>query len=344
MMNQNVVDIECLDRELHGRLIHVRRLGVVVRSLTIVVYSAVLLWIAGCMYTAFWGWRSGLEPSYDTWIRVAVIFVAFLLLHFLLMYSLSALKNKEILIMRKALHHLFPGATYSANSTIPRTLLNNSALFQLLDADEDSAVSTGYGSIVFREDEGSPAIYDIGVSSGRVSGFLSRLPVVGFPILLYRSVVRPIFGAPIESSRHSFRGMFGTQTAPLNCQGNVFLLPDRLEEKIGYLAHSIQSFRSKNGARHMVLEDVEFEHLFAVYADDEIEARKILTPAMMRHITEVRRSFGKDILISFSGNRIYYAVPYPDGFLKPTRKSLNDGKLFEQIFREIQLGRKLLSF
>lgn len=339
MTTQNI-DIENPDGELRDSLIRIGRLRVVVRCLTSVVYAAVLCWIAWCICSSFWGWREGCVQSESTWIYIAGAFVAFLVLHYLLMYGLVMLTERENRIMRKAVRCRFPDAVYSANVAVPRTTLGESALFELFP-EEDAVDVTSYGSITFRGDEGSTTIYDIGVTSGRVTGILNRLPVVGYVVMIYRLIVRPIFGAPVESTMHGFRGMFGTHTGSRACKGRVILLPDKLEGKIGYLAHSVQSCRSRNGARHMVLEDAEFENLFAVYADDEVEARKVLTPAAMRHITNLCRLFGKELLISFSGNRIYYAVPFAGGFLRPSRKSLNDIKVFDRIFYEIDLARQL---
>ena len=110
---------------------------------------------------------------------------------------------------------------------------------------------------------------------------------------------------------------------------------------MGSLAHAVQSCHSHNGAGHVMLRDAEFEEFFAVYADYESEARKVLTPMMMRRIVELRRAFGRELFISFSGDRIYYAVAFPEGFLRPYRKALNDEKLFERIFHDIGLGRRL---
>ncbi|MCO7113693.1 DUF3137 domain-containing protein [Bacteroides uniformis] len=72
------------------------------------------------------------------------------------------------------------------------------------------------------------------------------------------------------------------------------LLPDHLENKIGYLAQTIQGMKEKYGAKFVHLEDPEFERHFAVYADDEVEARMVLTPAMMRKLTALRKSFSRD--------------------------------------------------
>ena len=104
---------------------------------------------------------------------------------------------------------------------------------------------------------------------------------------------------------------------------------------MGYLAQTVQGFRQKYGAKFVHLEDPEFEKLFVVYADDEVEARMILTPAMMRRLTELRKSFSRDLMLSFNGDMFYYASDTPDGFLRPGRKSLNNEHLLEQLYREI---------
>ena len=126
---------------------------------------------------------------------------------------------------------------------------------------------------------------------------------------------------------------------PRRSKGYVLQLPDHLENRVGYLAQSIQRIRQKNGAKFVHLEDPEFENLFAVYADNEVEARMVLTPAMMRRMTELRRSFNRDLMLSFKDDTLYFASETPDGFLRPGRRSLNDERLLEQLYREIDFCR-----
>ena len=82
----------------------------------------------------------------------------------------------------------------------------------------------------------------------------------------------------------------------------------------------------------------EFESYFAVYADDEVAARMILTPAMMRHITRLRKAFGHDIMLSFSKNTFYYAAVMPEGFLCLRTQALDNEHLLEQIYDEVNLA------
>ena len=49
------------------------------------------------------------------------------------------------------------------------------------------------------------------------------------------------------------------------------------------IGQKLQSFTTAFSKRQLIkLEDPEFEKLFAVYGDDQIEARYILTPALMQ--------------------------------------------------------------
>lgn len=338
MTAREMMDADALDRRMRPRLIRLDGLRKVVRMLTIAVYSATLCWFAFCLFSLFSGRQVMPVQSENTWMYMMAGFAVFCLLHFALMSSLTSLKNRETALMREAVRQMFPDARYRADGNVPRQTVTDSRLFDVFDADGNPAQTTGYGRIEFRNDGGSTSVYDIGVTSDRQIGIMERIPVLSMPAVLYRLIVRPIFGTPIESAQHGFRGMFGVHAIPQSCKGSVILLPDHLEGKLGYLAHSVQSYKSKNGARLVLLEDPEFENLFAVYADNEVEARKILTPAMMRRIVKLRGDFGKDLMLSFSENRICYAVPFPDGFLQPTRDSLKERGLFGQIYKEVRTG------
>lgn len=198
--------------------------------------------------------------------------------------------------------------------------------------------ATSYGRLEIPVGERTMQVCDVGITP------LHGRDLAANPLtMLYRSIVRPIFGARVESTMHTFRGMFGYCRTRREFRGYVLLLPDHLENRVGYLAQTVQRIRQKNGAKFVHLEDPEFESLFAVYADDEIEARMVLTPAMMRRMTELRRSFNRDLMISFRGDTLYFASETPDGFLRPGRKSLGDERLLEQFWREIDFCRTLES-
>ena len=341
MSAQNRMAAEAVDRKMRPRLLRIDRLRRVVRCLTAVVYSVTLGWFVCCFGIAFFGMQLPMQQTEDTWLYVLGGFAVFVMLHGALMYSLTVLRNREMRVMCEAIRLLFPDAAYRACCSVPRRMLADSSFFAVLHPDEAPGTHTVYGCVEFHQRGALHTLYDIGVTASRFAQTIQWMPVLGFAATLYRSVVRPLFGAPIESARYGFRGMFGVHDGLHACRGSVILLPDHLENKIGYLAHAIQAYRRKNGARLVVLEDPEFEQFFSVYADDEVEARKILTPAVMRRITALRSTFGKDLMISFSGEKIYYAAEIPGGFLRPARKSLKARGLFCEIHHEIALIRTL---
>ena len=124
------------------------------------------------------------------------------------------------------------------------------------------------------------------------------------------------------------------------------LLPTASKHLIRCKQNCYYLFQRKNDDRELAIQDaphiefVSFEALQAneldsINADDEVEARMILTPAMMRRMTALRKSFDRDLMLSFNGNMLYYASETPDGFLRPGRKSLDDEHLLEQLYREV---------
>lgn len=335
------MDFDGLSRLMRAKLTHINRLRTIVRCLTCVVYSMTLCWFVYCFYQAFFGWSVEYSQGNDTWLYFIGGFGVFCALFYVMSMSLTALSDKEVKIMREIMHKMYPDAAYSAGKSVPRRMLVDSRLFDVLSTCDSPMSHTGYGCVEFHDGNRRVSVYDIGVTSDKASKIMYQVPGLGFLAIVYRSIMRPIFGTRIESTMHSFRGMFGCHDTSLHCRGAVIILPDNLEDKIGYLAHSIQSFRRKNEARLVVLEDPEFEKFFAVYADDEVEARKILTPAMMQRITKLRMMLGRELMLSFNGNAVYYASATPDGFLRPGRKSLKNERLLEQIYREIYFSRTL---
>ena len=180
-------------------------------------------------------------------------------------------------------------------------------------------------------------IADIGVSYGLMNK-LELNSVAGYFVMLYRYVLRPLFASRYESSAHNFRGMFGWCRLERSFKGSTIILPDHLEQKVGYLAKNIQGLKKRYNARFVHLEDPDFEKYFVIYADDEVTARMILTPAIMRQITRLRETFGHDMMLSFSKDTFYYAGVMPDGFLCLRKQALDNEYLLEEIYNDINLA------
>ncbi len=116
-----------------------------------------------------------------------------------------------------------------------------------------------------------------------------------------------------------FQGLFYVADFNKNFEGATFVLPDTAEQIFGRFGQSLQQLGAQFsfGARELVrLEDPEFERKFAVYSTDQIEARYILSPALMRRLLEFRAHCKTDIRIAFSGSNMIVAIPVSVGWLK----------------------------
>ena len=336
-MEQTTIDFKALNQEMQQGLKRINRLRRLVRYLICILYPVVLLWFVFCLFGGYLFDHSNYETSAAVSQYIMIGFVVFCLLHYIFMKSLMALNQQETQVMNGIILKMFPSAQYTPSGSIDLKTIAGSRLFSTASASAASLNATGYGRVDIPMGDRCMSIADLGISSNS----RNEPSTWNSFHILYQSLVRPIFGTRIESTMHSFRGMFGYCKTQREFKGYVMLLPDHLENKVGYLTQTIQRFKQKNGAKFVHLEDPEFENLFAVYADDEVEARMVLTPAMMRRMTELRKSFRRDLMLSFSGDTFYYASDTPDGFLRPGRKSLNNESLLEQLYREIDFCRTI---
>ncbi|HRQ65544.1 MAG TPA: DUF3137 domain-containing protein, partial [Xanthomonadaceae bacterium] len=92
----------------------------------------------------------------------------------------------------------------------------------------------------------------------------------------YRSIVKRRNQNDIEI----FKGLFFIADFNKHFHGSTYVLPDRAQRSLGALGQALQSLNSTYG-QLVKLEDPEFERLFVVYASDQIEARYILSAALM---------------------------------------------------------------
>ena len=331
------INFKMLSRQMRKDLMRISWLRKLVRCLICIIYPFALIWFGFCFFGRFLIDQSDYETSVVTGKYIMVGFAVFFVAHYLFMWSFKVLTKQENKVMENIIGSLFPMAKYNPIGSVNSRLLADSRLFATPDSSVNYVNSTGYGSLDIPIGDQWMRLADVGVTSANKKDFSA----MNFIEVLYQYFVRPIFGVRVESTMHDFRGMFGCCRLQRSFRGYVMLLPDHLENKIGYMAQTVQGLREKYGTKFVHLEDPEFEKFFIVYADDEVEARMILTPAMMRKLTELRKSFSRDLMLSFNGDMFYYASNTPDGFLRPGRKSLNDEHLLEQLYREIDFCRNV---
>jgi hypothetical protein len=86
------------------------------------------------------------------------------------------------------------------------------------------------------------------------------------------------------------------------------------------------------------LEDIEFEKSFAVYGTDQIEARYILSTALMQRIMGFKKKTGKDISMSFIDSNVFIGIPVAkDLFEAPLFSSLVNYSMIEEYYQYLAL-------
>lgn len=113
-----------------------------------------------------------------------------------------------------------------------------------------------------------------------------------------------------------FQGLFFHADFHKNFSGETFISPDYTK---GFLGAIHQKFNKRRGNAKLVrLENEEFERYFAVHGTDQIEARYIMTPAMMEAFVRLKEKIGQKFYVSFVGNRVYCAFSFSKELFEPT--------------------------
>lgn len=111
-----------------------------------------------------------------------------------------------------------------------------------------------------------------------------------------------------------FSGLFAAIDFNKHLQNETFVYPDRSEKSFGKFAQKLQS----NSRGDLVkLENNEFEKRFKVFSTDQVEARYILTPALMERLVEMSKKLGDSISLSFIDSHVYLLVPFKNGLFEP---------------------------
>ncbi len=97
----------------------------------------------------------------------------------------------------------------------------------------------------------------------------------------------------------------------------TFLFPDNAEGLLGNVGRFFQKMGGRTETDLLRMEDPEFEKAFAVYSTDAIEARYILSTAMMERFLRLRERLGRDLRVAFKDSAVAIAVSRSAPFLEP---------------------------
>ena len=113
-----------------------------------------------------------------------------------------------------------------------------------------------------------------------------------------------------------FNGLFFVADFNKSFKGTTIVLPDTAQKRFGDLGQALQSLNVQNG-QLIKLEDPEFEKLFVVYGQDQVESRYILSTSLMRRMVEFQNRASKKMRLSFSASKLHVAIPFERELFEP---------------------------
>jgi hypothetical protein len=135
-----------------------------------------------------------------------------------------------------------------------------------------------------------------------------------------------------------FKGLFFIADFNKHFSGCTVVLPDTAERLFGFLGKKLQQMNLMRG-QLIKLEDPEFERAFAVYGDDQVEARYILSTSLMKRIMDFKKSRGKQIYLSFVHSNVIVAITTGKNMFEPRIfRTLTDFGLVREYLEDLQLA------
>jgi len=133
-----------------------------------------------------------------------------------------------------------------------------------------------------------------------------------------------------------FKGLFFVADFNKEFKGTTIVLPDVAEKMLGGLGTMFQSWNKGRG-QLIKLEDPEFEKMFVVYGEDQIEARYILSTSLMKRITDFKKKTKRQIHLSFIRSHVFVAISYRRDLFEPRIfRTLLSFDPIEQYFEDLQ--------
>jgi len=162
----------------------------------------------------------------------------------------------------------------------------------------------------------------------------------------YRQVTYDSKGRRREHWVTIFRGLFISADFHKHFHGVTLVLPDTEQSWLGGFGQWLQSISAKLGNQPgelVKMEDPEFERLFKVFSTDQVEARYILTPNMIRRIVDFRNRTKSQVRLSFIASRVFVAISTYHNYFEPPSlfapaDKLLDPSTLAQYFEELKFA------
>ena len=145
-------------------------------------------------------------------------------------------------------------------------------------------------------------------------------------------------------SSADFHGLFLIADFNKHFKGDYIILPDPFEKLLGSaVADTMQHFNIMYRPPLIKMENPEFENEFAVYGTDEIEARYIITPALMDRMLDYKTKVGNKVYFSFTRSRLFVAISTDKELFEPTLFSSPDPKQIELWNKDLYLALSIVN-
>jgi hypothetical protein len=136
-----------------------------------------------------------------------------------------------------------------------------------------------------------------------------------------------------------FKGLLFTADFNKDFRHVTVVLPDVAEKLLGRFGRALQGATFMSDLKLVKLEDPDFEREYVVYSQDQIEARYILSPALMKRLYDFKMRTRKELYFSFVGSRVCVAIPYNEDLFEPkVFQTLLDFSVVERYFSDLQFA------
>lgn len=269
-------------------------------------------------------------------------FIGFMVLLYLSTFIFSNkfrdFKLKESETIARMVKLLFPKVDFAQNTMVPTKEIIKSKLFAWVE--HDSAMYS-YGQIRSKANDTEINIADIGISEKNVSNklltLLMSIPGLNILAILYQYVLKNIISSKsADNIYYTYRGMFCWLNFKKRLNGHTVVLPNNQNTKLDRFA----SFNF-NEEQKISLEDPRFTNQFIVYSTDQVEARYVLSLALMERIVALKEKFNQPILLSFHNNQMFLAVNNENGLFSFPSGNLDSIKIIEELANDIETALQI---
>ncbi len=242
-------------------------------------------------------------------------------------------KTQEAQTMAKMVRQLFPMVEFTQGAVAPKNEIVQSKLFAWIK--KDSPIYS-FGQIRSHSNQLQINIADIGFAeenlSNKITGILANIPLLNSLVVMYQYVFKNIVeNKSTDNLNFTFRGMFCWLKFNKKLNGHTVVLTNNQHEKLNrfFSSHFKQEQR-------IHLEDPRFTDAFIVYSTDQVEARYVLSTAIMERIVALKAVFNQPILVSFQHHQLYLAVQNEHGLFSFPSGNLNKIKVVKALAADIE--------